>query len=222
MDTDEHTFNLLARAVPALGRWTIGVHDGTLDVCSIPAVASTIINRRLDLMEMFGYSVGFNRDLGDFEFPDEVCLEPNINRNNIVWYKNRVEHRNDQPAVTGVADVYTTPDRCWHTHIWAYNGNKHRWHGPATMRSDGQFEYYLYGDENHISGGPSSMGSDGLFAWRENGRLHNNNGGPSIMNDTGYMCWFEYDQFHREGGPARILPDGRLEFWLDDSYVSSL
>ncbi len=92
-DDDEYVFNLLARAVPAIGRWTI---------------TDNIIDKRLTLMEIFGYNVEFDTLRSLVTGYDISC---------ITWHKRGEYHRNDGPA-----RIYEDGDYVWYIHDCAIEG----------------------------------------------------------------------------------------------------
>lgn len=186
-DIDEYVFNTLARAIPALGRWT--VMDTTR------STASTIINRRLDLMVEFGYEVRFTLD--------QTCLWAPICSPYIAWLKNGTLHRNDQPAIIGDTDDYTgSVNIRYHRYAWYKAGTVHRVGGPAAERYDNTQEWCLEG-HLHRDGGPAYMSCDETVSWYRHG-YNCRDDGPSIIHEHGTARWTRNGVFHRDGGLAAI------------------
>ncbi len=186
---DEYTFNSLARAVPILGRWTIGARSGGYDV-------SAIINRRLDLMEMFGYSVKFNVGL------------PTSNQY-MSWKKNGKTHRNDVPAcVWDGGDV----------NQWKKHGKLHRIDGPAETLGNGDFRWKRH-RRMHRDDGPAELYSHhGILIWHQHG-VANRADGPAYIDSYGEMTWYINDRAHRDHGPAFIHANGVCEFFINGVRV---
>ncbi len=202
----EYSFNFLARAIPALGRWTISGGDGA------------IISRKYDLMETFGYTVKFHTK------PSEDKLYEGI-----IWLKHNHIHRNDQPACISVNN---TQEWCKHgcmhraadssgyigpayinqdAQEWYENGELHRApdssgdHGPAVVRPN-HLSWYING-VRHRDGGPAFVGFNGHSQWYQYGKLHRD-GGPAVILPTGQAQWRQYGLICRKDGPAIINPDG--------------
>ncbi len=148
-DTDEYVFNSLVRAIPSLGRWTIAGHNGS------------IVNRRLDLMITFDYSVEFNPDV----YGDSTC-----------WRKNGFFHRNDQPAYV---DVRISE---WHQH-----GRLHRTDGPAVQVGYEWVEWWQHGT-HHRDDGPVCMHGNERVEWRRNG-VRYRAAGPAIIYADGRLTY---------------------------------
>ncbi len=148
-DTDEYVFNSLVRAIPSLGRWTIAGHNGV------------IVNRRLDLMITFGYSVEIALEL----YGDSIC-----------WRKNGYWHRNDQPAYI---DHRVSE---WHQH-----GQLHRMDGPAVQVNYEWFSWYQHGIR-HRDDGPSFIHDNGRVEWRGNG-VRYRVAGPAIIHVDGRLMY---------------------------------
>ncbi len=113
---DEYLFNALVRAVPRLGRYTIAA-----DVAA-ERRDSVIIDRRLDLMIKFGYTLEFSEVLRD---------------NRICWKRYGGLHRNDVPSV-----VYISGRILWHK-----RGRLHRRDGAAITCPNGRHEWWIYGQQ---------------------------------------------------------------------------
>ncbi len=181
----EYTFNYLIRALPALGRYTIG-HRGenmTSNNDALPDITA-IIDRRLDLMIEFGYDVLISAD-------------------DIRWMKNGLLHRNDGPAVQCIRGMKA----------YYHNGEMHRSYGPAKILSDGTKMWYIHGNLHRV-GGPAVVWNDGNCKWYCYGHLHRD-GGPAIINADGSHEWYHHGRKHRTNGPAITRTYGRREYWIN-------
>ncbi len=176
-DTDEHVFNLLARAVPELGRWTIGVHcsmsghttvNTGYTMLNTTMINSTIINRRLDLMLMFGYNV----ELGAMPVR---CGHKHTRE--VQWNKNGRLHRNDQPAIAHE-----------HTRVWYYHGKQHRTDGPAVQEGERWFVWLRHGARHRING-PADMYDTICIEWCKYGKHHRIDG-PAMIYNGGDQEWY--------------------------------
>ncbi len=202
-DTDEHVFNSLARAVSRLGRWTMGARDGDYDV-------SAIINRRLDLMLMFGYSVLLESRTTDGEAGSE---SRGYKYGCISWIKNGIKHRNDQPAVSSTLNddhSVNTDRRCNST--WYYHGQLHRVDGPAINSLGLWFTWYRHG-ALHRTDGPARMFDTSMICWQQEGKDYRTDG-PATICVHGDVYWCPNGVRHRTDGPAVIHVDGTCKFYL--------
>ncbi len=183
---DEYVFNALARAIGRLGRWTIGASDGMHGTYN----NSLIINRRLDLMLAFGYSVYFrtNHISG---------------QRYITWEKNNEIHHNDVPA-----RVWCGGDVSWWKH-----GKQHRVDGPAVVCYDGDFRWKQHGRSHRDDGPAESLSSDGVLVWNRHGII-DRECGPAFINSYGQMTWYRNGIAHRDHGPTFIQTDGTCEFYI--------
>ncbi len=173
--TDEHTFNSLVRAVSSLGRWTMGARDGVYD-------SSLIINRRLDLMLLFGYSVEFTS--GTFGHP-----ESRYTCSYISWTKNGKRHRNDRPAITSaMGDIYRDDVGHPFDRGWFYHDELHRVGGPASEGIDLYFAWYRHGTLYKCDG-PSKIYDNIYVRWTW-GDYPYRHGGPTDIVANGDVYWF--------------------------------
>ncbi len=190
-DTDEHTFNSLARAIPSLGRWTIGTRG---------------VGLRLDLMLMFGYSVEFESRKVGLSWAKRTYKYTN-------WTKNGRSHRNDQPAVTSdMGDIYRETVDDSYYRGWFYHGKMHRIDGPAIESIDLYFAWYRHGSSYRCNG-PSKTYDDVYVLWRW-GDYDYRERGPVHISSCGNIYWSIGRLFHRTDGPAVIRGDGTTEHWI--------
>ncbi len=197
VDPNEHVFNSLARAIPALGRWTIAGHNGIYN-------DSVIIDRRLDLMLAFGYSVEI-RSTTHYVYGyrnDRMGMDHGC----IVWKKDGRIHRNDGPAtISAVGDLYVPNTWCTARYTWQYHGHFHRVGGPSNESLNSCQSWNLYGDSCRCDG-PAEMGDHSLIAWYQGDDSHRVDG-PAFIGSDGDITWYAHDERHRIGGPALIWPN---------------
>ncbi len=203
--TDEHVFNSLARAIPALGRWTIAGHSGE------------IVSRRLDLMLAFGYSVeiastafdvygGYWHDIAGI---DHGC---------IIWMKDGRIHRNDGPAiVSAVGDHHICSAGCVARYAWQYHGQFHRVGGPSNENLNSCQSWSLHGEYCRYDG-PTEMYDHSIISWYQDDDLHRVDG-PAIIDSNGDIMWYVHHERHRNDGPATIDSDGKYEYYQHDERV---
>ncbi len=207
---DEYLFNALVRAIPLLGRWTIGVRVGASENTHKANTTSLIINRRLDLMEMFGYSVEITtcRDATSLANKGIVYNDTSEDKDYIVWYKNRVPHRNDVPAIVHMNDNHFSYEGCAYRYVWMKGGKVHRspssGGGPTSERVDGLVEWFVNG-KFHREDGPSDMWSEYSIIWDIEGKRHRDDGPAEIFVD-GEIEWCRHGQRYRDSGPDVINP----------------
>ncbi len=220
MDTDEHMFNSLARAIPYLGRWTIGAHHDPLVAdnkrAMERAIVSSIINRRLDLMIMFGYSVHFetiNESTGRMDMYDNFTKkDPEY----IIWRKNGIIHRNDQPALQCVWNYKDTECGWILEYRWMYHGLPHNTRGVAvvTVCCDPCYTWYQRGTI-HRTDGPAVLDGEYSVVWYKHGIYHRDDG-PADIDIEGAISWFLENRRHRSNGPSYISPSGELRWYVND------
>ncbi len=200
-DTDEHVLNSLARAVPALGRWTIAGHNGD------------IVGRRLDLMIVFGYSVQFA--VSDWPRTFHIfCTYVTDPHEYIAWSKNGKYHRNDQAAITYInADRLEMYDSHKSQYVWYYRGEVHNTRGPAFIAGNAglMLVWSLYGSI-HRDNLPAQMNEAFYMIWRDHGLLHRVDG-PATIRGNDSVEWYNRGNLHRMGGPA-VIQNGRLEYFV--------
>ncbi len=197
-DIDEHVFNSLVRAIPALGRWTIAGHNGE------------IVSRRLNLMLAFGYSVRFTSQEMSMYCPMATTI--NRSHGSIVWKKNGRIHRNDGPAaVSNGGDLHTHNARHAARYSWLYHGRFHRVDGPSCESFKSYQAWHQHGG-SHRRDGPADIYDHGEVGWYQDNNLHRLDGPASIDND-GVIMWYVHDEQHRTDGPAVICPNGKCMFY---------
>ncbi len=212
----EYTFNALLRALWALGRWASAVHcstsgsttmnigyttmnsmndatfnsiNPTMDIAVAREIRSKIINRRLDMMIEFGYSVCFScHEFDDFQYID--------------WMKHGELHRNDGPA-----RIWADGDVDWFKHGKPYRTDG----GPSGVRYlDGHIRLHPNTMRNDIDH-PSFMSTCGAIEWERHDKTHRI-GGPASIHVQGVIRWHVHDKCYRKDGPARIQPDGTTDY----------
>ncbi len=197
-EADEYVFNILARTVPRLGRWSVTGTDGE------------IISRRLDLMCVFGYDVRIGQPCPKIRFKpahegliryltyESVYYHVSYGKFNdaMVWYKNGLIHRNDGPAVE-------------HDDIVGYYKHEvpHRVDGPAIKCLNARSErWWMNGKLHRIGGGPAVIEGDSYVQWWRDGLLHRRNGPANVCDDV--REWYQHGLLHCPNGPALVCDDG--------------
>ncbi len=167
----EYLFNALVRAIPSVGRRTIGT-------------PSLVINTRLNLMIELEYTVYLGIDVEGYQ--------------HLTWLKNNERHRNDVPARTwcggdiswwkhggrhrrnGPAVICNAGNCQWWQHDCL-----HRDDGlPADMQCSSSCISWRVHWDNHREEGPARICGDGYLDWRQRGHLYRVNG-PYIIHPDG-------------------------------------
>jgi hypothetical protein len=106
----------------------------------------------------------------DFTFKlNEQNMEVVFNGSSLEFYKNKLLHREDGPAIE-----YTTGCK-----VWYQNGVRHREDGPAVMYRNNHKEWWVNG-KLHRKDGPAIERSSGVKEWWFNGLRHREDGGATI------------------------------------------
>ncbi len=169
---------------------------------------TVIIDRRLDLMLAFGYSVEFTSRAIN------VYCTTNTHGTDghgcIIWKKDGRFHRNDGPAIVSTLGDLYVHDTCVARYAWQRHGLLHRTDGPSDETLESCPSWNQHG-EFHRLDGPADMCHDGIFEWYQAGDQHRLDG-PAAIDSDGEIGWYIYDKRHRIDGPAVIGPYGGYEF----------
>lgn len=122
--------------------------------------------RSVDVSTKLDYMIHFGHDI-------------KITANKIIWRKNCLLHRAENPAVE-----YLDGSKEWYQ-----NGEIHRTDGPAVERPNGYRAWHQNGGL-HREGGPARTWKDGSEEWWQNGKLHRI-GGPAAKYSNGSTEWWQ-------------------------------
>ena len=124
------------------------------------------------------------------------------NLNKLYWYKIHFQ--------------ILTSDTCRKSLVW--HGELYREDGPAIIRKNGSYAWYLNG-VLHREDGPAVEHVNGSRAWYLNGKLHREDG-PAIIRKNGSYAWYLNGELHRKDGPAIEYPNGRKYWYLNGKEYS--
>jgi len=121
------------------------------------------------------------------------------------WFLNRRLHRkNNKPAQTTSTSPLISP----YLKEWYYEGERHRYDGPAVEHRNGGREWWIFGAKFFIKETEYCT-----TITNKSKVLCSIFGKPSVVWNNGTKEWHYFGELHKEDSPAVIYPNGDYEHW---------